>query len=76
MVIAVLAQYMPVCFSKQLEDTHSSNVKGRTLPPKGSLEDMRPTLSTHHMPVILKERHARECVCQSIHVFSLEEFEV
>lgn len=76
MVIAVLAQYVLVSFSKQLEDTHSSNVKGRTLSPKGSLEEMGPILSPRHMPAVSKERQARECVCQSIHVFSLEEFEV
>lgn len=65
---------MLVCFSKQLKDTHSSNVKGRMHSPKGSLEEMWPTPC--HMPANLKERHAREYVRQSIHVFSLEEFEV
>ena len=70
MVIAVLAQYMFVCFWKQLEDTHSSNVKGRTLSPKGSLEEMGPTLSPSHMPAMSKDRRARECLSKHSCVFT------
>lgn len=76
MIIAVLAQYMLVCFSKQLEDTRSSNANGMTRSPGGSLQEIGPTLSPCHMPTVLKDRHVREDVCHSIHMFSLEEFEV
>lgn len=42
MVIGVVAQYLFVCFSEQLEDMDSNNVKGSNLSAKGSLEEMGP----------------------------------
>lgn len=42
MVIGVVAQYVLVCFSEQLEDMDSNNVKGSNFSAKGSLEEMGP----------------------------------
>lgn len=61
---------MFVYFSEQLEDTYSSNVKGRNLSLKGSLEEMGPILSPYHTPVISKERHARDCLSKHLGVFT------
>lgn len=37
-----MAPYVLVCFSEQLEDMDSNNVKGSNLSAKGSLEEMGP----------------------------------
>lgn len=70
MVIAVLAQYMLVFFSEQLEVTDSSNVKGRNVSAKGSLEGMGPILSQCHTPVMSKGRHARDCLSKHLCAFT------
>lgn len=61
---------MLVCFSEQLEDTDSSNVKGGNLSLKGSLEEMGPILSPCHTPVMSKERRARDCLSKHLGAFT------
>lgn len=70
MVIAVLAQYMFVCFSEQLEDMDSSNVKGRNLSVKRSLEEVGSILSPCYMPMMSKERRAKDCLSKHLCVFT------